>query len=329
MLTLSTPRIALLIDADNVAGIRETHLVKLLAQLESLGTVTLRRAYGHWGKPHLAPLAKVLHRFAILPVQQFDYSSGKNATDIALTIDAMDLLHSGHYEAFALVTCDSDFTPLVVRLRTSHAKVYGFGRANKTSQAFQEACNGFFVIEDSKGTALAHPPGAGTPTTPAQPTVAPQAESANGAPSEDSAGPKVSVAAPENPTSEAMSSSTATKTTAAKTAAAKTAAAKSATTTAQTSTTTAKTSTTTVQATASKTAATETPKPIEEVFKEAVIANLNSGWAKVADVGTFLAKHKKLKKNYNTQTWAKYYQRFPHLFEVKKVNGCTSIRLKG
>ncbi len=310
MLTLPAPRIALLIDADNVAGIRETHLVKLLAQLESLGTVTLRRAYGHWGKPHLASLAKVLHRFAILPVQQFDYSSGKNATDIALTIDAMDLLHNGHYEAFALVTCDSDFTPLVVRLRTGHAKVYGFGRANKTSQAFQEACNGFFVIEDPKGTALAYTPGAGTPspTVSVQPAGVPQAEPANSEPSED-----LAIATPPSPETgntvpDVSSPSTATQTATPKTATAAKA------TTAKASTATAKTTT-------------EPPKPIEDVFKEAVTTNLKNNWAKVADVGTFLAKHKKLKKNYNTQTWAKYYQRFPHLFEVKKVNGSTSIRL--
>jgi len=296
MLQSPSPRIALLIDADNVSGLRDIHLVKILSQLESLGSVTLRRAYGHWGKPHLTSLAKMLHRFAIFPVQQFDYSSGKNATDIALTIDAMDLLHSGHYEAFALVTCDSDFTPLVVRLRTSHAKVYGFGRANKTSQAFQESCNGFFVIEDPKGTALAPLPGSGTsPTAPPDSGDLPNPDSAKSSLSAES----IATIPPTPPTaSEANAQGTATP-------------AKAATT-----------------ATASnKATVTEAPKPIEEVFKQAVTANLKSGWAKVADVGAFLAKHKKLKKNYNTQTWAKYYQRFPHLFEVKKVNGSTSIRL--
>ncbi|MEY3300267.1 MAG: hypothetical protein RLZZ597_3527 [Cyanobacteriota bacterium] len=301
MLQPSIPRIALLIDADNVSGLRDIHLVKILNQLESLGSVTLRRAYGHWGKPHLTSLAKVLHRFAILPVQQFDYSSGKNATDIALTIDAMDLLHSGQYEAFALVTCDSDFTPLVVRLRTSHAKVYGFGRANKTSQAFQEACNGFLIIEDPKGTALA--PLTGSETSPSAPpdlATPPDPDSAKRSPSAES----VATIPPTPPTASLSSDAKA-----------------------QGTATTAKAATT---ATASnKATVTEVPKPIEEVFKQAVTANLKNGWAKVADVGAFLAKHKKLKKNYSTQTWAKYYQRFPHLFEVKKVNGSTSIRMQG
>jgi hypothetical protein len=302
MLTLPTPQIALLIDADNVSGLRDVHLAKLLAQLESLGTVTLRRAYGHWGKPNLTPLAKVLHRFAILPIQQFDYSSGKNATDIALTIDAIDLLHSGAYGAFALVTCDSDFTPLVVRLRTSNTKVYGFGWANKTSQAFQESCSGFFVIEDPKGAALAQFPGSeSAPSAILNPAIANHTESSKISPSEDSAATITPIPVTGGATSETSGQSTLAKTTPAKTAA--------------------------TAAISNKATLTETPKPIEEVFKEAITTNLKNGWAKAPDIGAFLAKHKKLKKNYNTQTWAKYYQRFPHLFEVKKVNGSTSVRL--
>ena len=140
-------RIALLIDADNVADLTSSQLATALSQLAEFGQVSLRRAYGNWNKPNLEPLAKILHEFAVVPVQQFDYTSGKNATDIALTIDAMDLMHGGNFDTFSIISCDSDFTPLAVRLRNEGMTVYGFGRRNKTAVAFREACTKFFNLD--------------------------------------------------------------------------------------------------------------------------------------------------------------------------------------
>lgn len=139
--------VALLIDADNVSALPEKRISLVLAKLEQLGVVSLRRAYGHWGKPCLRGWSEVLHKYAISPIQQFDYSAGKNATDIALTIDAMDLLHSGKYQGFCIVSCDSDFTPLAVRLRSQGLKVYGFGEYGKTAVSFREACTDFNYLE--------------------------------------------------------------------------------------------------------------------------------------------------------------------------------------
>jgi uncharacterized LabA/DUF88 family protein len=136
-------RIALLIDADNAPA---SKIELVLERLSYLGTVRVRRAYGNWKKDHLHGWAKILHKYAINPVQQFDYVTGKNATDIALTIDAMDLLQTMQPEVFGIVAGDSDYTPLVVRLIASGAKVYGFGRVNTTSLVFREACTEFISL---------------------------------------------------------------------------------------------------------------------------------------------------------------------------------------
>lgn len=148
----SSPRIALLIDADNAPA---SKIDLVFERLGYLGTIRVRRAYGNWKKDHLQGWAKILHKHAIVPIQQFDFVTGKNATDIALAIDAMDLLQTMRPEVFGIVAGDSDYTPLVVRLIASGAQVYGFGRVKTASIAFQEACTEFISldIEGSKPSA--------------------------------------------------------------------------------------------------------------------------------------------------------------------------------
>jgi NYN domain/OST-HTH/LOTUS domain len=133
------PRIALLIDADNASA---SSAEAILADLEGRGRVTVRRAFGNWAGSNLQQWRANLNANAIVPVQQFAYAPGKNATDMAMVINAMDLLHTGTIDAFALVSSDSDFTPLAVRLRESGAPVFGYGRAN-TPDAFVRACTTF------------------------------------------------------------------------------------------------------------------------------------------------------------------------------------------
>ncbi|MFP5301962.1 NYN domain-containing protein [Cobetia sp. SIMBA_158] len=136
-------RLAVLIDADNAqAAICEA----LLAEISKLGVSTIKRAYGDWTTPNLAPWKEHLLRHAIHPVQQFSYTQGKNATDSALIIDAMDLLYSGNVEGFCLISSDSDFTRLAARLRESGMLVYGFGE-DKTPQPFMSACDKFIYSE--------------------------------------------------------------------------------------------------------------------------------------------------------------------------------------
>lgn len=136
-------RIAVLIDADN------TQLVKLEAVLHELttyGRIVVKKAYGNWKKPTLKNWENEVKRLAIKAEQQFDYVAGKNTTDIVMVIDAMDLLHTGQYDAFALVSSDSDFTPLAIRLRESGAYIIGVGE-NKTPEAFRNACDDFLLLD--------------------------------------------------------------------------------------------------------------------------------------------------------------------------------------
>jgi hypothetical protein len=143
-----TTRLAVLIDADNTSA----RLVKaLLEELAGYGTITVKRAYGDWTNPHLNGWRDVLLANAIAPQQQFAYTYGKNATDSALIIDAMDLLYSGNVEGFAIVSSDSDFTPLATRLRESGMRVLGVGQ-RKTPKAFVEACEKFVFLEVLAGT---------------------------------------------------------------------------------------------------------------------------------------------------------------------------------
>ena len=135
--------IALLIDSDNAS---HNGLDPVLTALAELGTVNIRRAYGNWRKQSLKGWVDILHKYGIEPQQQFDMTKGKNATDMKMTIDAMDLLYAGNVEAFALVTSDSDFTSLALRLRESGKVVYGLGGA-KTPASLQNACDRFIRLE--------------------------------------------------------------------------------------------------------------------------------------------------------------------------------------
>jgi hypothetical protein len=133
------PNVALLIDADNASP---DSLDPVLTVLAELGTVNIRRAYGNWQKTGLKGWANMIHRHAIEPHQQFDIVKGKSATDMKMTIDAMDLLYRGHVQGFGLMSSDSDFMPLAMRIRQDGLPVYGFGRA-KTPESFQAACTRF------------------------------------------------------------------------------------------------------------------------------------------------------------------------------------------
>jgi uncharacterized protein (TIGR00288 family) len=137
-------RVALLIDCDNVSH----HAIEgVLEELAKHGTVNVRHAHGDWNNPSLSGWAEKLHPHAIRPMQQFAYTKGKNATDSAMIIDAMDLLYSNNVDAFALMTSDSDFTPLVLRILESGLPVYGFG-AKKTPKPFVDSCSPFIYIEN-------------------------------------------------------------------------------------------------------------------------------------------------------------------------------------
>ena len=136
-------RIALLIDADNAPAGK---IDVILGEVARYGVANVRRAYGNWKSPHLKSWEAVLHEYAIRPIQQFAYSSGKNASDMAMVIDAMDLLYARNLDGFAIVSSDADFTPLVMRLLTDGMKVYGFGE-KKTPSPFVNACSKFTYVE--------------------------------------------------------------------------------------------------------------------------------------------------------------------------------------
>lgn len=138
----AVPNIALLIDADNSSA---ASLDEVLTVLAELGTVNVRRAYGNWSKPALKGWVQMIHRHAIEPQQQFDLTKGKNATDMKMTIDAMDLLFHGRVQGFGLMTSDSDFMPLAMRIRQDGLPVYGFG-TGKTPESFRQACTRFIDV---------------------------------------------------------------------------------------------------------------------------------------------------------------------------------------
>ncbi len=137
-------KIALLIDCDNVSY---KAVDGVLNELAKYGVVNIRKAYGNWKSPLLQGWEEKLHPFAITPIQQFAYTTGKNATDAAMIIDTMDLLYSHELDGFALMTSDSDFTPLVMRILTNGLKVYGFGE-KKTPLPFIKACSQFIFTEN-------------------------------------------------------------------------------------------------------------------------------------------------------------------------------------
>jgi uncharacterized protein (TIGR00288 family) len=137
-----TRNIALLIDADNASS---QTLDPVLTVLAELGTVNIRRVYGNWSKPALKGWRDQTVRYGIEPQQQFDLTKGKNATDMKMTIDAMDLLYRGHVDGFGIMSSDSDFMPLAMRIRQDGLPVYGFGTA-KTPEAFKQACTRFIDV---------------------------------------------------------------------------------------------------------------------------------------------------------------------------------------
>ena len=136
-------RLAVLIDADNAP---RSALGDVMAEVAVYGTPTLKRIYGDWTTPNLASWKPLLLENAITPVQQYGYTTGKNSTDSAMIIDAMDILYTGQVDGFVLVSSDSDFTRLAIRLREAGKKVYGMGE-KKTPNPFIVACDKFVYIE--------------------------------------------------------------------------------------------------------------------------------------------------------------------------------------
>ena len=136
-------RLAVLIDADNVV---RSDMKAIIGEVAKYGTPVVKRAYGDWASQTLAGWKDVLLEIGAVPVQQYAYTTGKNATDVAMVIDAMDFLHDDCVEGFVLVSSDSDFTPLALRLRESGKRVFGIGE-KKTPKPFIKACDKFIYVE--------------------------------------------------------------------------------------------------------------------------------------------------------------------------------------
>jgi uncharacterized protein (TIGR00288 family) len=156
------PRVALLIDADNSPA---SKIDLILNELSTFGETNIRRAYGNWKKSELKGWEEMLHEHAIRPMQQFDYSKGKNASDMAMVIDALELLYTDRPDAFGIVSSDADFTPLVLHLRAKGAAVYGFG-AQKTPEPFVNACSRFLFLDKLGGETGNGGPSDATPAAP-------------------------------------------------------------------------------------------------------------------------------------------------------------------
>jgi hypothetical protein len=150
MQTLNDLRLAVLIDAENIpsANIRE-----MLEEIAKYGTPTFRRIYGDWTKPNISGWKSILLENAITPVQQYGYTKGKNSTDSAMIIDAMDILYSGKVDGFCIVSSDSDFTRLATRLREAGMKVIGIGE-KKTPHPFIVSCDKFIYLEIISATSI-------------------------------------------------------------------------------------------------------------------------------------------------------------------------------
>ena len=161
---LRSPRLAVLIDADNASAKIADGLFEEIAKI---GEASVRRIYGDFSNPRSKGWADTLSKHAIIPQQQFAYTTGKNASDITLVIDAMDLLHSGRFDGFCLVSSDSDFTRLAARIREQGIDVYGFGE-QKTPESFRQACRRFIYTENLL-------PEAPTPGEPGRPDARPEA----------------------------------------------------------------------------------------------------------------------------------------------------------
>ncbi len=144
-------KLAVLIDADNVPS---TNLREMMEEVAKYGIPTYKRIYGDWTKPHVNRWKEPLLEHAIIPVQQYSYTQGKNATDSAMIIDAMDILYSGKVDGFCIISSDSDFTRLALRLREAGMQVIGMGQ-KKTPAPFIAACNKFIYIEILKSKTTA------------------------------------------------------------------------------------------------------------------------------------------------------------------------------
>jgi uncharacterized LabA/DUF88 family protein len=136
--------LAVLIDGDNVSS---KIVANLLAEVANYGTASVKRIYGDWTTPNMKSWRECLLEHSIVPIQQFAYTSGKNATDGAMIIDAMDLLYTGRFSSFCLVSSDSDFTRLAARIHEQGISVYGFGNRHNTHRAFVAACNEFVYFD--------------------------------------------------------------------------------------------------------------------------------------------------------------------------------------
>jgi hypothetical protein len=163
-----SPRLAVLIDADNVSPRVAEGLFEEIAKI---GEASVRRIYGDFSGTGHKSWAEILSRHAIIPHQNFAYTKGKNASDIALVIDAMDLLHSGRFDGFCLVSSDSDFTRLAARIREQGIDVYGFGQ-QKTPESFRQACLRFIFTENLLPEAPAPDRDPSPGSTPLQPPSA-------------------------------------------------------------------------------------------------------------------------------------------------------------
>lgn len=136
-------KLAVLIDADNIPS---KYIKEMMEEISKYGTPTIKRIYGDWTNPYLSKWKSILLENAITPIQQYGYTTGKNATDSAMIIDAMDILYSGRVDGFCLVSSDSDFTRLATRLREAGMRVYGMGE-KKTPDPFIVACDKFIYLE--------------------------------------------------------------------------------------------------------------------------------------------------------------------------------------
>ena len=162
---LHSPRLAVLIDADNASPKIADGLFEEIAKI---GQASVRRIYGDFSHPRSKGWVDTLSKHAMIPHQQFAYTTGKNASDIALVIEAMDLLHSGRFDGFCLVSSDSDFTRLAARIREEGIDVFGFGE-QKTPESFRKACRRFIYTEN-----LLHIPSTSTQeAVPAKKTLQP------------------------------------------------------------------------------------------------------------------------------------------------------------
>ena len=177
-------RLAVLIDADNAP---RTALREIMAEVAVYGTPTIKRIYGDWTTPNMASWKPILLENAITPIQQYSYTTGKNATDSAMIIDAMDILYTGSCDGFVLVSSDSDFTRLAIRLREAGKKVIGMGE-KKTPNPFIVACDKFIYIEVIRAEAKA------ALATAEQEAAAPAAESAPAPAKAEPAPPKAETA---------------------------------------------------------------------------------------------------------------------------------------